>query len=117
MKCIGIIGSRRRNTEDDYLAVVGAFESVFEVGDRIASGGCPQGADSFAERIAKSGITITIHYPDWIRNGHIAGILRNTLIAEDADILITCVSKDRTGGTEDTIRQYRKLGKDKVILV
>jgi len=41
----------------------------------------------------------------------------NTYIARDSDILIACVSKDRKGGTEDTIKKYLKLGKNKLYLV
>lgn len=80
------------------------------------SGGCPLGGDRFAECLARvRGITITIHYPDW-KIGRHAGLLRNTLIAEDADILIALVASDRFGGTEDTIRKAEALGK-KVVIV
>jgi len=33
---------------------------------------------------------------------------RNKLIARDADILIAVVAADRKGGTEDTIKHFRK---------
>ena len=118
MKCIGIIGSRRRASNTDYIAVLNAFGSVYEPGDRIVSGGCWKGADNFAERIAKTDqVPITIHYARWKQHGKAAGFIRNQDIANDADVLIACVASDRTGGTEDTIKRYAKLGKDKVILV
>ena len=46
-----------------------------------------------------------------------AGFIRNTPIAGHADILIACVSDDRTGGTEDTIKKYEEMGKKDLILV
>jgi hypothetical protein len=116
-KTIGIVGSRRRNTQQDYEATLRAFKEIFEAGDRVVSGGCPRGGDNFAEVIAKKlGLTITIHYPDWDGVGRSAGFLRNTKIAEDADILIAVVAQDRRGGTEDTIRKFEFLGKSRLVL-
>jgi len=117
-KTIGIVGSRRRNDAADFAAVEKALLDILQPGDRLVSGGCPRGADSFAERIAKKrGLSITIHYPDWDGVGKSAGFVRNTYIAEDADVLIACVAPDRRGGTEDTIHKYEFLGKSRLILV
>ncbi len=117
-RTIGIIGSRRRNEVTDYKAILDAFVKVYTPGDRIVSGGCPQGGDRFAEKIAKERqVPITIHYAAWNRIGKSAGYLRNGDIAQDADILIACVSPDRTGGTEDTIKKFNKLKKGRVILL
>ena len=118
MKTIGIVGSRRRNSQADYALVYNAFDVVCEPGDRIVSGGCPQGGDAFAERIAKQRqVPITIFYAQWDRLGRGAGFARNGDIARDADVLIACVAEDRLGGTEDTIKKYLKLGKDRLVLV
>lgn len=121
---IGIVGSRRRDSDADYIACVGKFGEVYQPGDRIVSGGCSQGGDRFAEEIAKThGITITIHYPR--REQLDAGLMavnrraayarinyaRNMLIAEDCDVLIALCADDRTGGTEDTVKKAIKLGK------
>lgn len=132
MKCIGIVGSRRRNTLADKEKVKAALESIFEPGDTIVSGGCPKGADKFAEELAKEkDISIKIYFANWGDLSHPdaiikensygqydakAGMRRNTYIAQAADILIACVAPDRRGGTEDTIRKYRKLGKTRLIL-
>lgn len=44
-KVIGIVGSRRRDSNDDYLLLIKAFEKIWKIDDRLVSGGCPQGAD------------------------------------------------------------------------
>ena len=117
-KTIGIVGSRRRNDAADFAAVEKALLDILQPGDRLVSGGCPRGADSFAERLAKKlGLSITIHYPDWDGIGKSAGFVRNTYIAQESDVLIACVAADRLGGTEDTIRKFDFLGKANLILV
>ena len=109
VRVVGIIGSRRRNSRSDLMAVTHKFQELYEDGDWIVSGGCHLGADNFAERIAKEhGIPIIIHYPDWKKYGRSAGFVRNKEIAADADILIACVAKDRKGGTENTISHFLK---------
>lgn len=87
-------------------------------GDGLVSGGCPKGADAFAENLARDlGISILIHHADWKGvAGKGAGFVRNTKIALDSDVLIAMPAEDRTGGTEDTIKKVLKLGK-KVIYV
>jgi len=109
MRWIGIIGTRRRDSEIDYRAIKVAFLNLYEKGDKIVSGGCPKGGDKFAERLAvEYNVTIKIHYAQWKEHGKIAGFIRNTEIAKDADYLIACVSEDRKGGTEDTIKKFLK---------
>jgi hypothetical protein len=117
-KTIGIIGTRRRDSMKDYRLVADLFKELYDDGDRIVSGGCSSGGDRFAEQIARGWqISITIHYAKWKKHGKPAGFIRNKDIAKDADVLIACVSKDRTGGTEDTIAQFKKMGKDKIYYV
>lgn len=112
MKRIIIIGSRRRNTEEDYLLVEKHFVSIYEKGDLIVSGGCPKGGDNFAEIIsAVFNVWMVVWYPKWkMDNGFFrrwAGFERNTIIAQNGDIIIACVAPDRTGGTEDTIKKFK----------
>ena len=118
---IGIVGSRRRDSSKDKEKVVVALDQYLEthnIGNYIlVSGGCPDGADRFAKDIAiERGLTILIHYPDWETHGKVGGIIRNTKIANDCDVLIACVATDRKGGTENTIRKVKKLNKP-IILV
>lgn len=108
---IGIVGSRRRDTPDDFKAVRSAFEEHLFVADTVTiiSGGCPKGGDRFAEKLAdECGVSIVIFYADWEKHGRVAGFIRNTDIAEQSDFLIACVASDRTGGTEDTIKKFKK---------
>lgn len=117
-KVIGIVGSRRRISFEDYIAVKNALFSVYEQGDTLVSGGCPQGADHFAEVLSRfHEIPIKLHYAEWKKYGKSAGFKRNTYIAADADVLIACVAADRLGGTEDTIRKYTSMLKTQLILV
>ena len=112
MSTIGIIGSRRRNSVQDFLKCRAKFLEIYNHGDEIVSGGCPQGGDKFAEDLAKAEqVPIKIYYAEWNRLGKGAGFARNGAIARDADIIIAVVSEDRKGGTEDTISKAEKQGK------
>lgn len=132
-KIIGIIGTRSRNGFKDFDTFRKSFDSVYETGDTLVSGGCPQGGDRFADLIAAD-LKIPIHYvPEastdlhigslnihralWDKHGRGAGFVRNTYIARDAEVLMAVVSTGRTGGTEDTIAKYLKMGKDRLILI
>lgn len=113
-KTIGIVGSRRRDSTEDYALCAQAFFKIFKRGDKIVSGGCPTGGDRFAEVLAKLyQCTITIHYAYWNGpDGKKAGFVRNSQIAQDCDVLIAVVAEDRTGGTEDTVKKTLALGKE-----
>jgi len=117
-KTIGIIGTRSKNHPKYQQLIIDYLNHIWEEGDKLVSGGCPKGGDYYANEIAKLyGLTITIHYPEWRKKGKSAGFIRNTKIAEDSDVLIAIVSDDRTGGTEDTIKKYLKLGKKDLITI
>lgn len=112
MKRIIIIGSRRRNSDDDFLDVEICFLCHYVKGDIIISGGCPKGGDHFAEIIsAKYNITMVVWEAEWNKDGQYrrwAGFERNTIVANNGDVVIACVAPDRTGGTEDTIKKFKK---------
>ena len=133
-KKIGIIGTRRRNIITDYKKVKEAFLEIYEYGDWIVSGACSKGGDAFAEKLAKDyGIPIALFPARWSHEwnhdigqfeklSHVdrtAGFDRNADIAGYSDVIIACVSPDRTGGTEDTIKKFDKFkkGKGKVVIV
>jgi len=130
MKKIIIIGSRRRDGQKDLETVFNEFRKHYEDGDIIISGGCPKGGDRFAEVIAqKLGLTenngkLIIHRPLYPIKGSPKWVYaqafyeRNTLVAAEADkdsVVIACVSPERTGGTEDTLRKINKMGKDPLV--
>jgi hypothetical protein len=117
MKRIGIIGSRRRNTQKDFEQLEKSFLEIYKDGDEIISGGCSSGGDRYAEILAKKyQVTIKIYYAQWDKLGKGAGFARNTYIARDSDVLISLVADDRLGGAEDTIKKAEKMGK-KIILL
>ena len=106
-KFIGIIGTRRRDTEEDWLLTFKAFVDIYEEGDIIVSGGCPQGGDRFAKMIHEKYYIPYLEFPaNWPRFGKRAGFIRNTDIALWSNYLIACVAEDRKGGTEDTINKF-----------
>lgn len=130
---VGVVGARKRNSRDDFYKVRSEiYWLVQKYGKEnvtLISGGCPKGADYFAEQIAPQfELDIIIHKPDKSKLDKelmkikpkaayaIINYERNTLIAEDSDILIACVAHDRKGGTEDTIKKFKKMKKGKVIL-
>lgn len=110
MAKVAVVGSRGF---DDYTALVEQLDAL-EI-DMIVSGGAA-GADSLAERYAaEHGIPTRIHLPDWKRYGRSAGVQRNRLIVEDADIVLAFwdgVSK----GTASTIRLAQKAGKRLIVV-
>lgn len=117
MKFIGIVGSRRRDSHDDYNLLLRVFDIIYQPDDCIVSGGCWKGADRFAEMIAaQRGISMLVYSADWEQHGRIAGFLRNTDIANTSDVLIALPAPDRTGGTEDTITKFLKTGRRLVIV-
>jgi len=115
MKTIGIVGSRRRYSARDLLKVQEVFCQIYEPGDRICSGMCSKGADQFAALLSDIWDANPIwHWANW-NLGRWAGFARNTDIAKDSDILIACVAEDRRGGTEDTIKKFKKFHPDSIV--
>lgn len=125
---VGVVGSRRRNTEQDKQIIRQALQHLIakdpEVKIFLVSGGCPLGADRFAEELATElGLEISIHYPDKSKleaNERWAyakiNFARNTLIAEECDILIALCVLNSPGGTDDTVKKAKKLNKPVVLL-
>jgi hypothetical protein len=118
-KTIGIVGTRRRDSDQDLTKVYNVFKKHYRKGDTICSGLCPQGADRFAIVIAHIEGCPTLWLPaQWHLYGRGAGFVRNTDIAKNSDILIACVASDRKGGTEDTIKKFIKFhGAENLIIV
>ena len=117
--CVGIVGSRRRATLFDRKIVHRLVEWLVHNHQKIiiVSGGCPVGADAFAEEAAK-----LYDQPTHIFHIDKTGVStkwqfttkayeRNAEIAKNSDRLYALISDDRTGGTENTIKHALELGK------
>ena len=113
---IGIVGSRRRAAKKDRALVFDIVQNA-PSGAVIVSGGCPTGADAFAEMAADEyGHEMVIHLPEpvpadsprWVWSK--AFYARNQIVAEDVDVLYALVARNRKGGTESTIRFAEKAG-------
>jgi hypothetical protein len=118
---LGIVGSRRRNTSEDFNKVLNVVIVYIKVFGRenviLVSGGCKKGADSFVGTLVRD-LNLPesiIHKPNVSENAYvgkkayaIACFNRNSLIARDSDHLIAVVAEDRKGGTEDTIKKFKK---------
>lgn len=123
---IGIVGSRRRvSTVDRQLVFDLVKEMIAKYGDElvIVSGGCPQGADSFAEQAADYfGVSMLVHYPmkepkaGSYQEATKRFYARNKKIARDSDELYALVMPDRTGGSENTIRYMLEFWKPVIIV-
>jgi len=117
---LGIIGSRSRNTLNDKKLLM---EKIKELNPSILiSGGCKKGADKFAEELSvETNIPITVFLPNIEKNMKYFETVkeyykRNKKIANESDIILACVSSNRKGGTENTIKYAKKLGK-KIIMI
>jgi hypothetical protein len=122
MKYIGIIGSRKRDSDHDLKCCEKQFLKIYEDGDIIVSGGCPQGGDRFAEVLAKKYCKEDpIIFPaKWKVNGVYdrgAGLKRNALIADKSDVLIAIVTKDlsKSSGTMSTVGMVQAQGKETIL--
>jgi len=118
---IGIVGSRNRNEiedknliEDELIKIMNENKDII-----ICSGGCKKGGDLFAEQLSnKYKLQKKIFEAEWNKYKKGAGFIRNTDIARESDVLIACISADRKGGTEDTIKKFKKFHpKGRLILV
>lgn len=84
----------------------------------IVSGGCPKGADAFAEEAADVFGLRTIVHPvpreppiESKQDFRTRAFARNGLVARDSDEVYALVHASRTGGTENTVTQARSLGR------
>jgi hypothetical protein len=77
--------------------------------DHVVHGGCPSGADHYADFWAKANkCKTTVFQPDWVGKGKSAGPLRNQEIADfGAD---WCIAFPGGRGTEDMVTRAKKAG-------
>jgi len=112
---IGIVGTRRRDEEDDFVLICNEYNKLQNLKKVIVivSGLCPKGGDKFATILYQARKTKKLWFPpEWSLGRH-AGFVRNTEIARWSDYLIATPAPDRKGGTEDTIKKWQRFHKDK----
>ena len=104
---IALIGSR---TFNDY-AYLKEKMKLFPGITKIISGGA-KGADQLAERYAKEfNLPIEIVLPDWKKYGKSAGVFRNKLMVDKAD-LIVAFWNGKSAGTRSSIEYAKKKHKE-----
>lgn len=102
---IAVVGSR---TFTDYQLLATTLKE-YDIKQLISGGAI--GADKLAEQYAKEhNIPIVVYKPEWNKYGKIAGLLRNTDIIKDADIVIAFWNGISTG-TKDSINKAKEMNK------
>ena len=114
MMYIGIVGSRKRNSNKDYQLVkqhILLFKREFPI--TLVSGGA-KGIDSIAKKIANElNIPIIEFLPnksEYTYKGNGIYFERNKQIAETSDYLLA-YPINNSGGTMNTVKFFIKLGK------
>ncbi|GHT47391.1 MAG: DUF2493 domain-containing protein [Candidatus Symbiothrix sp.] len=106
---IAIVGSRDFTDLEKVEQEVLKRVSVEKI-EKVVSGGA-KGADTLAKKFAeKYKIPLLEFLPDWKKYGKGAGLMRNTSIVENADMVFAFPTKD-SKGTRDTIRKATEKGK------
>lgn len=113
---LAVVGSRTFVDEQllrDQLDLLDEQRRITEV----VSGGA-RGADTFGARWAiDRGKRLTIHKPNWHRDGKRAGFLRNQLIVNDCDELVAfCPEGEITPGTGNSITLARRASKPVLVI-
>ncbi len=102
---IAVVGSR---TFDNYELLCLELDKL-EVTEIISGGAA--GADSLGEKYAvECEIPIKIFKPDWNRYGKKAGMIRNSDIVDNCDILIAFWN-GHSNGTKDSINKAKIVNK------
>ena len=107
---VAVVGSREFCNYSLLCSVLSGYAI-----DVIISGGA-RGADSLAAKYAtENEIQLVEYLADWKKHGKSAGFIRNTLIVENADIVIAFWDM-KSNGTRDSINKARSMGKEVVVI-
>lgn len=101
---VAVIGSRSFH---DYSLLAAVLDESLSPGDVIVSGGCPLGADFYAEEYAKANDVKTLILPaDWSK-GLNAGFLRNVDIEAES---VACIAfwDGVSNGTDHCMKLFHK---------
>lgn len=104
---LAIVGCRKYTNFNEVLLRAMKF---LNTATHIVSGGAT-GVDTIAKEIAsKYNLPLIEHQANWSEGRH-AGMKRNNLIVEDADVILAFPSR-HSKGTYDTIKKGRRAGKE-----
>ena len=107
---VAVIGSRGFN---NYELVK---ENLSKIQITLLVSGGAKGADTLGEQYAKeNGIETKIFLPDWEKHGKAAGMLRNTDIINESEVVIAFWDGS-SKGTLDSINKAKKLNKKLIII-
>lgn len=107
-----ITGSR--DWEDRYLilnVLIGLPRELDDSRTVLVSGGCPTGADKYAEDVAQwLGWQIERHPADWTTHGKAAGPIRNKQMVDSGPDICLAFIKDNSKGASGTATMAEKAG-------
>lgn len=94
----------------DYRSRGTVFHTLTELHPSVViHGGCPTGADAFAQEWASPVVPIEMYAAEWDKHGKAAGPIRNQrMIDEGKPDLVVAFPGGR--GTADMVRRARKAG-------
>ena len=124
---IGMVGSRRRNSQKDFGKLIVKLGNLERKTGRfikkIVTGDCCEGGDKFAKEIAhmfgyelevkykldpETGEKLTRYIDDYFEFTDICYDRNEEVAKEPLDYLLALVAPDRKGGTENTIRHFKR---------
>lgn len=113
---IAIIGSRSFSNYELFCETINNYLIENDLTVKCVVSGGAKGADALSEKFAiDNGLEMMVFRPDWKKYGRTAGIIRNTQIIENSDIVFAFWD-GKSSGTKDSVAKAEKLGK-KVITI
>lgn len=107
---VAVVGSRGFS---DYKLL---SETLDKIKITMIISGSAKGADTLGEQYAKeNNIPTKIFYPDWEKHGKAAGMIRNTDIINEAELVVAFWDQ-KSNGTRDSIQKAEKAGK-KILII
>ena len=104
---LAVVGSRNFNKSNFAFAKIDELRKKYPSINTIVSG-CARGADQIGLDYAEQNNLETMRFPaDWDRFGKAAGMIRNSDIVKNADILIAFWNM-MSPGTRDSINKAKK---------
>jgi hypothetical protein len=106
-----IAGSRMFEDEATLFGIMDWFVQTHGQIEQVISGAA-RGADRFGEHWAKArGIPVHLEYPKWHKHGHGAGMIRNKIMAQAADVVVVFWD-GMSPGSQQMIEYSKSIGKE-----